>query len=66
MTMLSKGVSWPSNTAFTSDHVGSYVVTVISHPEACVVASRTFTIELYECLADQIEIDQFDSLFKDS
>jgi len=52
MTKLPKGVSWPANTAFNSGHVGTYEITVITHPEACTLDSQKFTIELIECMAD--------------
>ena len=66
MTKLPKGIKWSANTAFTSDHVGKYVVTVITDPQACTLEPRPFTIELIECEADQLEIDRTDSVFKQS
>ena len=64
MTKRARGISWGANTPFTADHVGRYVVTVVSHPEACTLDSRTFTIELIRCKADILEIDTADTVFK--
>ena len=64
MTKLPKGIQWPANTAFTSDHVGKYDITVSTYPTACTLVDRTFTIELIECEADLLKIDITDLVFK--
>ncbi len=64
MTKLDRGISWDANTPLTPDHVGRYEVTVISHPEACTIASRTFIVELIRCKADILEIDTADTVFR--
>lgn len=52
------------NTPFTADHVGTYEVTVMSIPEACIVESRKFILELIQCSADVLYLDSNDSVFK--